>query len=677
MTTNTRRRNRPTENQPSVGDYLSNAWDAYLDRGTLLSPNHPAYVAQREIDKYKAETGHTILNDPDNVISGLMAEQAMSVGIDPGNRLPLGLLGTLKKPLTLTKKIKQAKFKRIKGGESKGQYIGAPEGIDTPQKLRKLIENKYGHLEEGVPGRNWYDESGREVKKLTQDKETANKVAANLGVTSAGSAVDVNLGATIKGHNQAIVGDPVVTGRFPKSMGPSISKIYEGKGPELGPKRTPFSNQIALGGGFDPNPETAKRAVHDIWDARASGFGDDFDKGLTTAQHEFLDNVDEIILSEANSRGLGGFEDWTTGRAQASIWVSKKSQKEGMTIEEGAKNYVDYLEKYVVQHSYETIPGKTTGHLPELHGMSPEFKEMYHQQAKAILTKGGHDKISTGFGFLSRGVIDAPGYFEGAISPGTQVRVLGGRAKGGEWADDATAKMSRGSEGTRGLLLAQDGIAWNQLGNAGEPLVRANAFDLRLGHIISEDELISIMDELVEKYGKKAQDHFAPVPSKTGMRLLYIGPPDKKLGYQKVGQLVKKIAKDRNIPITTHKNITKYPDGYKENDWIKLQYGQDYLPLINQTDNPVIKERFNAIAPDIADNLRRNDEKLAKKFGLTTAKHIQDMREAIARGGYDGLMKLIKTGVLPASIIGFIGTGLTQTQREMIGLVPQDSRAGS
>ena len=49
----------------------------------------------------------------------------------------------------------------------------------------------------------------------------------------------------------------------------------------------------------------------------------------------------------------------------------------------------------------------------------------------------------------------------------------------------------------------------------------------------------------------------------------------------------------------------------------------------------------------------------------------------IARGGYDGLMKLIKTGVLPTSIIGFIGTGLTQTQREMIGLVPQDPRAGS
>jgi len=53
------------------------------------------------------------------------------------------------------------------------------------------------------------------------------------------------------------------------------------------------------------------------------------------------------------------------------------------------------------------------------------------------------------------------------------------------------------------------------------------------------------------------------------------------------------------------------------------------------------------------------------------------MREAIARGGYDGLMKLIKTGVLPALVIGFIGVGLTQSQREKIGLVPLYPSTGS
>ena len=91
----------------------------------------------------------------------------------------------------------------------------------------------------------------------------------------------------------------------------------------------------------------------------------------------------------------------------------------------------------------------------------------------------------------------------------------------------------------------------------------------------------------------------------------------------------------------------------------------------------LIRERFEAIGPDIADNLRRLDERLAKQYGLTAAKHIQDIREKIARGVYYGLMKLIKTGVLPASIIGFVGFGLTQSQREKIVLVAQDSKAAS
>jgi len=594
------------------------------------------------------------------------------------SKMTPSITSPVEKTKTLTQKIKEADFKRIKGGASKGQYIGAPEGINTPQKLRKLIENKYKYMDKGTPGRYWYDDSGKVIGEITPNSEIANKLSANLGVTSQGTGVDPNLGATIKGHNQAMVGDSIVTGRFPKRMGSDITNIYEGQGPELGPKRTPFSNQIALGGGFDPNPETAKRAVHDIWDARASGFGDDFKKGLTTAQHEFLDKVDDLLIKEANDRGLGGFEDWTTGRSQAAVWVAKKSEQEGMTIEQGARSYVDYLEKYVAQGSYETVPGQTTGHLPELSGMSDKFKEEYHRQAKGILTKGGHDRLAKGYGFLSMGTVDGPGYYMGEVSPGTQVRVLGGRAKGGELADDATAKMMRGMEGTRGLLLGQDAVAWNQLSNAGESLKSSNAFTLNYGRPINKEEIIELMDEIVAQYGKAALDDFAPVPSKGGVRILYLGEGDPSKGYQEIGRMIKKIAKDKlKVGVTTHKNIVKYPDGYTENNWAKQQLGQDYLPLINQPDNPIIRERFDDIVPDIADNLRRLDESIAKKYGLSVSKDVQDMREAIARGGYDGLMKLIKTGVLPASIIGFVGAGLTQTQREKIGLVPQYSRAGS
>jgi len=633
----------------------------------------PAYNESHKLVRdFNVAIGEWRFDDAKELITKLKAQT--DKGSESFKKWSLAGIDSIDSPKTLSQKIRESDFKRIKSGPNKGSYIGAPSHINTPQKLKKLIENKYKYMEKGVPGRYWYSDSGEIIGEITPDTEMANKLTGSIGVTSQGTGVDPNLGHSIKAHSQRMVGDPVDTGRFPNKMGSSINKVYEGLGPELGPKRTPFSNQIALGGGFDPNPETAKRAVHDLWDARASEFGDDFNKGLTTAQHEFLDKVDDILIREANEKGLGGYEDWTTGRSQAAVWVAKKSEQEGMSIEEGAKSYVDYLEKYVAQGSYETIPGVTGDHFPELHGMSDEFKEEYHRQVKELLTKGGHDKFARGYGALSLGTLDAPGYYKGKFSPGTQVRILSGRETGGAWADASSAKIHRAMEGSRALVLDQDAAAWSQLGNAGEPLVRANAFLLNYGRPVNKEEIIDLMDELVAQYGDDALEDFAPVPSMGGMRLLYINPLPN---YQKVGQLVKKIAKGKNIPVTTHKNIIKYPDGYTENNWAEQRLGQDFLPLINQTGNPIIKERFDAIVPEIADNLRIHSEKIAKKFGMTVSKDLQDMREAIARGGYDGLMKLIKTGVLPALVIGFIGVGLTQSQREKIGLVPLYPSTGS
>lgn len=59
--------------------------------------------------------------------------------------------------------------------------------------------------------------------------------------------------------------------------------------------------------------------------------------------------MDGILIGEANDRGLGCFDDWTTGRSQVAIWVPKKFELEGMTIEQGAKSYVDYLGKICCQ----------------------------------------------------------------------------------------------------------------------------------------------------------------------------------------------------------------------------------------------------------------------------------------------------------------------------------------
>ena len=51
MARNIRRRNRPTQSQPGLLDYVGDLVGAYLDRGNpWFSPNHPATIASKNID---------------------------------------------------------------------------------------------------------------------------------------------------------------------------------------------------------------------------------------------------------------------------------------------------------------------------------------------------------------------------------------------------------------------------------------------------------------------------------------------------------------------------------------------------------------------------------------------------------------------------------------------------
>ncbi len=64
--------------QKGLSDYASDAWDA-ISSLSLLSPEHRVYKLEEEKDRYKEKTGHTVANDPDGVIRGILSQQAFSV----------------------------------------------------------------------------------------------------------------------------------------------------------------------------------------------------------------------------------------------------------------------------------------------------------------------------------------------------------------------------------------------------------------------------------------------------------------------------------------------------------------------------------------------------------------------------------------------------------------------
>ena len=57
---------------------------------------------------------------------------------------------------------------------------------------------------------------------------------------------------------------------------------------------------------------------------------------------------------------------------------------------------------------------------------------------------------------------------------------------------------------------------------------------------------------------------------------------------------------------------------------------------------PQFVERFNAVAPGIAEQLRELDRRYAKDYGLNISKNLDEMRAAIAGGGEGGLRELLR-----------------------------------
>jgi hypothetical protein len=211
------------------------------------------------------------------------------------------------------------------------------------------------------------------------------------------------------------------------------------------------------------DPSKVQGVTTDLWMMRAFGFDKD---APTSAQYSFVENETKRI-----AENLG----WEPQQVQASIWVALKSRMENKGVKDAveaksikngwmhyetkdgkkvrviddknkhAANWLDQALKYsptdadraaagfdyadaannnLAQISWETIPSRTSGHMPEIFEATPEVKQDYHvQMSKAFLDDNGNDLIAQQFEILSPGDFEAPGYFEGLVSPGTQTEI--------------------------------------------------------------------------------------------------------------------------------------------------------------------------------------------------------------------------------------------------------------
>lgn len=545
-----------------------------------------------------------------------------------------------------------------------GQYVGAPEGVNTPQALGRLRKNYTEAAKLGAAGRNWYGDSSEWIQGVTPDTIRGKEIADVLGITSQGTGVDVNLGFTVKGTVQDALGMPIDTGRFKNTQSPLISEVFAGHNPDLGPKRTPFAENLTT----NWNPFLHDRPVHDIWQGRAMGYkkktGAPWDAGFSPQQHAFMDEQMDIITTRLNEMKAEGFADWDNLNTQAAAWTGAKIKAGDLSIDDAAMHFGSYSPKYQANATHEAVPGVGTGHLEGLAGM-PMDRRANYSITNNWNDPRGRDALYSDVGLMVEPDDIAQGVYRPAggdiefnpakvSHPLVNIITEGGTRR----VSPEAATILDAVEGTRAYVSAQNAGAWHKL-IAGNKAKSNSSLTIPLERKVTEDEMRALAD-LAERNGMFAVD--------TGRGVNLINDPYTVIGKARDGvKLGKEIKGDLGEQIKA-----VLPEG-RDVQRVTAQTGYiDYLDAWRAGEGSgeatrILKGLFDGQPEllnrlDQSETLRRKateklqvDEKFAKANNLPVREDLQTARRIIAESGLKGLFRALDQGAaLPAIALGLL-----------------------
>ena len=487
-----------------------------------------------------------------------------------------------------------------------GQYIGAPKGLDTPAKLGAMRRNMLNIAKQGEQGRFWYERSSQAIlDAVNGDKDAADKIAQAIAITSGGQTpVMSNFEFAIQAYNMWKQGKEIVTGRFPTAMGPRLKTVFDG-GSWEGRKTNTFYNNVMVG----IDPTRSQGVTVDMHMMRVFGFDSD---NPTPAQYEFIENEVNRI-----SNKLG----WTPYQTQAAMWVVQKANKEGKSVKEMSFDYKDALENTLGQISWETKPSASSGHMAEIFDAPLNEQAEYHYtMSKALTGDDGVDLIAKEFGLLSPGSFDAPGVFEGVLSPGTQTYALMPKKYKGQpgEVDEATLELVKMYAVTRGILLKQDGVGFHRpFYKKGTAKKDMNGFDVNVGRPFTEAEIIQL-DKLIQE--KTGMDFLSPVSTENGVRLLNFTDGEEgqipNVDYQRMILEALDIFEISDIKLDGGMQVKQFKAqlGYVANNWKEAPNGEIYL---NDSfpGRPDLQNRVSTVVSKYVDNVQAVDDEFTAKYG--------------------------------------------------------------
>ena len=515
-----------------------------------------------------------------------------------------------------------------------GEYVGAPKSITSQQKLGAYRKNLLKLAEAGEEGRFWYERSGNAILDLVDGNvEEADKIAQAIAITSAGSTpVLSNFQFAIQAYNQHKAGKEILTGKFPTAMSARLKKLFEGED-WAGRKTNTFYNNIMA----VADPSRAQGVTVDMHMLRIFGF-DKKNEMPTDQQYTFVENEVNRI---ANKLG------WTPYQVQAAMWVKQKADKAGKPVSQMKFDYSDALKRNLGQISSETKPSQTSGHFAEIFNAEMKEQADFHfRMSKALTGDDGQDLLAKEVGLLTPGSFDAPGIYEGVLSPGTQTYALMPmkyKGQPGE-VDEATLELVKIYSVAKGILLKQDSVGAHRVFKGAGKVADRDAVTVDIGRRFTDDEMVTLDKLLTEEFGTT---DFSPAATEYGVNIVHWMGERGKMDFTDFQNRVRKVlnmleisdidtpsgkleagtAASQKVYVTN----TNFDTG---TGWKEAPNGENYLEG-TFGGRQSVQERVRNIVTKFADRIEAVEDEIVRDYGWTKLDYNSAYRGKPKDGGID------------------------------------------
>lgn len=524
-------------------------------------------------------------------------------------------------------------FKQVK---KTGAFVGAPPGVKSEEDIAKLVSDYADRVEEaldaGVDPDYFYRTGEKALQSISPNADIADKAARINAITSSEAPVRTNFGWAGKAFEQSATGRPVHTGKYPNTMSPQITDVLEGGRPKLGEKRELY------GGGLSGEtrrtlPPESRKAPNDRWEIRGFGYPTDT---AGPAQHRFMHEVRRLATDEVNKRRGTSLDPLNT---QELNWATVRANEMDIPIPKSAQDTIqDSIDYYTLQHSWETVPGKTSGHLPDA-----DLGRL-DEGVSDVLLSDDRDKLidaMSGNQSFQQPPLRGPGVFEGQVVPyghqsGSQVFHAGGKL------DPASRERVEGTEMVRGLMLGQDAIAGSlPLPSKLKTVPQyGGALQYKTDVPITMDQTQDLVQALASVHG---QDAIGVVPTRKGVNVLSTGAK----GLQNQGPEIQQI-----LGATEPGTIADFRGTgfYEEIPWSEGRATETVLEslgpeMLKHADSPATRQ----IAGDLASLYQR-----LEAAGETPNAKLVDVLKAWSTGGIPAVQKMVKQGLAPAAALAVL-----------------------